>query len=482
MSKNKKLPNIVVIFADDMGYGDVETFNPESKIPTPNMNKLTSQGIILTDAHSSSAVCTPSRYSLLTGRYCWRTRLKEGVQGGFGAPLIEPTRMTLASLLKKYNYKTAAVGKWHLGFDWVTEGGEKLAAVNDDKIQRDEDGFNIDYTQPLSGGPLDHGFDYYFGISASLDMPPYCFIENDQTVGIPDREKEVYYTQQSRGLQTPDWKDEEVDITFAEKAVEFIEKQTENNPEKPFFLYLPTSTPHRPNDIRPDFVKGKSDAGDRGDMVFLFDWIVGQVMDALDEQGIENDTLLIVTSDNGARAICANGRDYGHKSNGDWRGQKADIWDGGHREPFIARWPGKIKKGTTSDELVCHSDLMATVASIVGEELPNDAGEDSYNILPVLKGESYEKPLREAVVHHSLAGHFSLRKEKWKLICSLGSGGFSEPKDPQPEPGGPEGQLYNLEEDPKETNNLWLEKPEIVKELNELLQKYKNSGKSQTER
>ncbi|MFW5856112.1 MAG: sulfatase-like hydrolase/transferase, partial [Bacillota bacterium] len=369
-------------------------------------------------------------------------------------------------------------GKWHLGFDWITKDGKKLADVKEDKSGWDENGFDIDYSQSLNGGPIDCGFDYYFGISASLDMPPYCFIENDKTVGIPDREKEIYYNQQRKGLQTPGWKDEEVDITFANKAVEFIENQSQNSSEQPFFLYLPTAAPHRPCDIRPDFVKGKSDAGDRGDMVVLFDWAVGQVINTLDRLEISENTLLIVTSDNGARATCANGKDYGHKSNGDWRGQKADIWEGGHREPFIARWPQKIESGSSNDETICFTDLFATFAAITDSDIPEDDAEDSYNILAALKGENKEKSIREATVHHSLRGHFSIRKGKWKLICQLGSGGFTDPKSLESEINGPQGQLYNLKKDPEETNNLWQKRPDIIKELTQLLNKYKQEDRS----
>ncbi|MFW6006731.1 MAG: sulfatase-like hydrolase/transferase [Halanaerobiales bacterium] len=466
-----KLPNIIYILADDMGYGDVEAFNSDSKIPTPNMNQLAREGISFTDAHSSSAVCTPSRYSIMTGRYCWRTDLKEGVLHGFGSPLIDSDRMTVPSLLKEKGYATAAFGKWHLGFDWKLENGNSVKDEYD--MIGNIDGFDIDYSRELRGGPVDCGFDRYFGISASLDMPPYCFIENDHTVGIPDREKEVYYNQQRKGLQVPDWQDNKVDMTFAEKAVEFIEEQSQKNPEQPFFLYLPTAGPHRPNDIRPDFIKGKSDAGDRGDMVVLFDWIVGQVMDALERMNIKENTLLIVTSDNGPRATCANGRDYGHNSSGGWRGQKADIWEGGHREPFIARWLEQIEPGTTSDETTCLSDLMATCAAIVEKNLPDNTAEDSYNILPALLGEELEEPIREDTVHHSLIGYFSLRKGEWKLIDRLGSGGFTEPQKVEPGPDDPEGQLYNLEEDPEETNNLYQEKPEVVEHLHRLLEKEK---------
>ena len=467
MSKDEKIemkveekPNIVFIMADDMGYGDVGCYNSDSKIPTPNMDRLAEEGVKFTDAHASSAVCTPSRYGILTGRYSWRTRLKEWVIFDYEKPLISKDRLTVASLLKDQGYRTAAIGKWHLGMDWPKN--------NDDEI---------DFTKPIGGGPTERGFDYFFGIRASLDMPPYCFIEDKHTVGIPSVEKDPYHAQQREGPMVEGWKDEEVDLTFAEKATHFIKNHLDESPNKPFFLYLPTSAPHRPC-IPPDFIEGKSEAGPRGDMVYMVDWIVGQVRDTLEEYDKLDDTLFIVTSDNGARATCFNGKDYGHKSNGDWRGQKADIWDGGHREPFIARWPGFIEPGTVSDETISLIDLLATTAEITGAPLPDNAGEDSYNIIPALLGKSYESPIREGTVHHSGEGHFAIRKGPWKMILKQGSGGFTEPVEYEPKPGEAEGQLYNIEEDPKEQNNLWLERQDIVYHLRNLLRTYKRKGRS----
>jgi arylsulfatase A-like enzyme len=279
-------------------------------------------------------------------------------------------------------------------------------------------------------------------------------------------------------MMTADFKDEEVDITFAKKAVEFIDNHHTQQPDQPFFLYLPTASPHRPCDIRPDFVIDKSQAGDRGDMVVLFDWIVGQVLDVLDRLGLTENTLLIVTSDNGARATCANGLDYGHKSNGALRGQKADIWDGGHREPFIARWPDQIPAGSTSDAPVCLVDFMATVAAILNVELPEHAAEDSFNMLPVLKGSPASN--RQAIIHHSGDGMFSIRQGSWKLIQGLGSGGFTEPKHMDPEQDGPSGQLYNLAEDLAESQNLWLERPDVVEEMMGMLFQIQEEGRSRT--
>ena len=457
-------PNIVFIFADDMGYGDLSCYGA-TKILTPNVDRVASEGVRLTDAHSSSAVCTPSRYSVMTGRYCWRSSLKRWVLGGFGKPIIEQDRLTVASMLQSQGYATAAIGKWHLGLNWSLkhEEGEELIAFEAPTWSLD--GFDVDYSKPITGGPTSLGFDYFFGIAGSLDMPPYCFIENDHTVGIPDREKEPYYNQQRKGMMTEGWCDEEVDITFAQKAVSFIEDHHVNHPDQPFFLYLPTASPHRPCDIRPDFVVDKSQAGDRGDMVVLFDWIVGQVQGALDRLSLTDDTLFIVTSDNGARATCANGLDYGHKSNGPLRGQKADIWDGSHREPFVARWHGHIPAGSTSDAPVCLVDFMATVADLIDYPLPDSAAEDSWNLLPTLMDETTDAPVRDAIIHHSGDGMFSIRQGEWKLIFGLGSGGFTEPKHEDAVPGGPAGQLYNMTDDLDESRNLWLERPDVVERM-----------------
>ncbi len=341
-------PNIIYIMADDMGYGDLGCYGA-TKIPTPHMDRIAAEGVRLTDAHSSSAVCTPSRYAVLTGRYAWRGGLKRWVLGGYGTPLIEPERLTVASLLKAGRLPHRGRRQVACGAGLAAQRRAATRPIIDfGNPAWSVDGFDIDHSAPIGNGPTTLGFDSYFGIAGSLDMPPYCFIENDHTVGIPDREKEVYYNQQRKGMQTPDWQDDQVDITLAAKAVEFIEAASAAEDDAPFFLYLTPASPHRPCDVRPDFVVGASDAGDRGDMVVLFDWVVGQVLDALDRTGQADNTLIIVTSDNGGRLTCADGETYGHASNGSLRGQKADIWDGGHREPFVARWPQRIPAGSKS--------------------------------------------------------------------------------------------------------------------------------------
>ncbi len=463
-------PNIVFIMADDMGYGDPGCYGAQ-RIRTPHMDEIARRGMRFTDAHSSSAVCTPSRYSVLTGRYCWRTRLKKSVLGGFGSPLIEPERITAASFLKEQGYRTAAVGKWHLGFDWTTKSGRPLSE-SDKSEGWDIDGFDVDYTKALSAGPLALGFDRFFGIAGSLDMPPYCFIEDDRVVDVPCKEKSPYAPQQRRGLMSSGWRDDVVDMKFAEKAAAFIDEAASAADGRPFFLYLTPSAPHRPC-LPPAFMRGESDAGARGDMVQMVDWMTGQVMDSLIKNGVLDNTLLIITSDNGGRLINFDGKDYGHRTNGALRGQKGDIWDGGHREPFIAMWPQVIEAGSICSELVCLGDLLATCADICGAKLPEQAAEDSFSILPYLSstvpksaaGDSY----RKNIIHHSFHGMFSLRTGGWKYVRGLGSGGFSEPEAYPPEQNGPRGQLYNVTDDIHETHSHWLRDPDRVRDMEALL-------------
>jgi arylsulfatase A len=466
-------PNVIFIMADDMGYGDVGAFNPASKIPTPHMDRLAAEGMAFTDAHSASSVCTPSRYGVLTGRYCWRTRLKRGVNGGYSLPLIDPARMTVASLLKRHGYTTGAVGKWHVGLEWQTADGR------DFDRESWEDTGAVDYTKPIIGGPLALGFETFFGIAGSLDMPPYCFIEDDHVVEIPSVEKAPYNPQQRPGPMSPGWRDEACDLTFLKKAVNFIERSVAEDPERPFFLYLTPAAPHRPC-IPPDFARGKSAAGPRGDTVWLVDWMVGEVMATLERLGKVENTLMIVTSDNGARPCDVDGVMHDHKSCGDLRGYKGDIWEGGHREPFIVRWPAVVQAGAVCDATIGLSDLLATLAEIVGEPLPANAGEDSFSLLPALRGDDVAFE-HGAVVHHSLAGMFSVRQGHWKLIQGLGSGGFSEPQFGYTAmPDAPEGQLYDMAADWREQHNLWGEHPDVVARLTQLIAAYRERGRSIT--
>lgn len=465
-------PNIIYILADDMGYGDPRCNNKDSRIPTPNIDRLAAEGMRFTDAHSGSAVCTPTRYGVLTGRYCWRSRLKARVLLGYDWPLIEPGRLTAASLLKRNGYATGCIGKWHLGLGWQRKDG-KTGPWPDRSIRNGE---VIDFARPIKHGPTELGFDYFYGISASLDMPPYTYIENDHVVAVPT---EITREGGRKGLTAPGFKAAEVMPTLTKKASEYIEKHVKNNPDKPFFLHFLLTAPHTP--IVPlDSFKGRSKAGDYGDFVAQVDWTIGQVAETLDELGISNNTLLIVTSDNGPEKFMhARKREYNHYSAYHFRGCKRDAWDGGHRIPFIARWPRKIKPGATSDETVCLTDLMATCAAIVGAKLPDDAGEDSYNILPVLLGQKPDKPIREATVHCSVRGKFAIRQGEWKLILCKGSGGNKYKSGPNAiKPEDPAGQLYNMAEDVSETKNLYLERPDVVERLTALLEKYRKDGRS----
>jgi len=468
-------PNIVFIMADDMGIGDVGCYNPQSLIPTPHIDRLAREGVRLTDAHSPSAVCTPTRYGVLTGRYCWRSPLKSEVLYGYEHPLIKPERMTVASLLKKHGYATACIGKWHLGLGWSAKPGMKVdfdrplpwPSITSPELEN-----KIDFSKPITGGPNALGFDYAFYTSGcSPVQPPYGFIENDRMVEIPSVRIPRSYRARP-GLMAPSWKQEDADPTFTNKAIEFIEKQVKEHPQQPWFVYFATSAPHAPW-LPPDFCQGKSKEGPRGDLVVLVDWCVGQVLDTLQRLKLAENTLVIVTSDNGPRV----GRN-GHKSAGPYRGYKSHIWEGGHRVPFIARWPGRIQPGTASDELICLSDLAATCAAIVGEKLPRAAGEDSYNVLPALLGQKRKQPIREHIVHHSVWGVFSIRQGAWKLILETKtSGGWEKPRGSGPKPGTP-GQLYNIADDPYETTDLWEKRPEIVRRLTKLLEKSRRQGRS----
>jgi arylsulfatase A len=457
---SKRLPNLVIVLADDMGYGDPGSYNPQSKIATPNIDKLATQGMRFTDMHSPSAVCSPTRYGMLTGRYCWRGPLKKSVCFGYDPLLIELGRLTLASLLKPFDFITAVIGKWHLGL-----GGDLTA----------------DYSKPLKPGPNQIGFDYFLGFPAALDMRPYVLVENDRALAPPTDFMPASLSQRLGGLGSweagpaaPGFKHVDIQPRFAAKAVEFIGRQKK---DKPFFLYFPLTGPHEPWAPTAEF-RGKSRAGPYGDAVQQMDAMLGQIMKALDAGGHRDNTLLIFTSDNGAGWVPEEIAFFKHKANGEWRGQKGDIWEGGHRVPFIARWPGKIKPGGASEETLCLVDLLATTAAVVGAPLPDNAAEDSFNFLPILLGEKPATPIREFVVYHSFYGSFGIRQGPWVLIPTLGSRGFSQPAGVLPVLGGPEGQLYNLKDDPGQTNNLWLTQPDQVRRLSKLLEKAQTDGRT----
>lgn len=489
----EKYPNIVYILADDMGYGDVSCLNPGSKISTPNLDRLAQEGITFTDAHSGSAVCTPTRYGILTGRYCWRSPLKSSVLWPWDGPLIEPDRLTVGGFLKQHGYSTACIGKWHLGWDWATRDGsgmnEEIPLGKWDPAIRGALADKVDFSAEIKNGPVTRGFDYYFGDDVP-NFPPYCFIENNRTIGLPSLMKpDTMYG--NPGVMVEGWNLEEVMPALTRKAVEYIkagagEGLFKRDRDKPFFLYFPLTAPHTPIAPTADF-RGKSQAGAYGDFVQEVDWTVGQVMKALEEAGLAENTLLIFTSDNGSPGRdgtsmggpTSSVRAFGHNPSYIFRGIKADIWEGGHHVPFFARWPGKIIPGSESDEIICHTDLLATCAAILEKSLPISAGEDSYNILPALQGEQYDKPIREATVHHSIDGSFAIRQGKWKLEICAGSGGWSKPGNSMAKDMGlPEIQLYDLSADPKEENNLYNQYPGVVEDLSSLLQKYRDEGRS----
>ncbi len=448
----ERRPNIVYILADDLGYGDVQCLNPKrGKIATPQLDKMAAQGMVFTDAHTSSSVCTPTRYGLLTGRYNWRTHLQSGVLNGFSEPLIAVDRLTVPAFLKQQGYTTACIGKWHLGM-----------------------GIAKDQPSPvITDGPTTRGFDSYFGISASLDMPPFAFIENDRFTEPLTTEKKW----QRSGPAAASFEAIDVLPTFTQKAVEVIRTQAKAG--SPFFLYMPLNSPHTP--IVPSKQwQGKSGISSYADFVMETDWAVGELLAAIDQAGIGNNTIVVLTSDNGCSpaANISELQDKGHYPNGDLRGMKADVFDGGHRVPFIVRWPVRVKAGSRSDQTICHIDLMATCADIVGKRLPDNAGEDSISILPALLGTD-KAPLREAVVHHSINGSFAIRQGKWKLELCADSGGWSDPK---PDSAGakdlPMSQLYDLSTDLAESKNLQSEYPNEVSRLTKLLEQYIADGRS----
>ena len=466
-----KLPNIVFILADDMGYGDVRALNAECKIKTPNLDRLASAGMIFTDAHSSSSVCTPTRYGILTGRYNWRSRLKAGVLYGYDRRLIEPGRLTVGELLQDHGYHTACIGKWHLGWDWPLHDGGPADG--------DRDASRINFSKPITNGPLSVGFDDFFGIAASLDMPPYVYVRNNRCTAIPSASIDKREFGRA-GWAVPGLKAEQVLPDLTAEATAYISRRGgESRNRQPFFLYFPLPAPHTPIAPTADWL-GQSGINKYCDFVMQVDDTVGQVMRALDQAGVADNTLVIFTADNGC-SPAANIRqmhDRGHRPNHHFRGHKADIFDGGHRVPFIARWPARVPAGATTNQVICLTDLMATCAEITNTVLPADAGEDSVSFLPALQGTA-TKPLRDAIVHHSIRGAFSIRRGKWKLELCPGSGGWSHPRPDSKAAGQlPPVQLYDMDQDVSETSNLQAEHPEVVHELTTLLQSYVDRGRS----
>jgi len=471
--KETSKPNIIFILADDMGYGDVSAFNENSKIKTPFIDKLASEGVMFTDAHTSSAVCTPTRYGILTGRYNWRSTLKQGVLGGFSKALIPQDRTTIAGFLQHNGYKTAYVGKWHLGWDWA------ILPEDEKGIDNLNAKINVDFSKPVENGPKTHGFDYSFGFCGSLDMAPYVWVENDMPTSVPTKFTEDKGSQSwwRKGLTSDDFSHEQVLPNITKKTVKFINENA--NSDQPFFIYMPLPAPHTPILPTKEF-QGKSGLDNPyGDFVIMVDWVVGEIKRTLEKQGIAENTVLIFTSDNG----CSPQADYaqletkGHNPSYIFRGHKADIYEGGHHVPYIVSWPAKVKPGKT-DQLLCTTDLFGTVAEIIGVDYADNVAEDSYSFLPALNLKS-KSEVRKSIVHHSINGSFAYRKGDWKAIFCPGSGGWSAPR---PNSEGIEKlskvQLYNLAEDIGEENNLQEKQVSIVEKYRKELAQIVNDGRS----
>lgn len=454
-------PNIVYILADDWGYGDISCLNAESKIPTPYTDAIAERGMTFTDAHSNSAVCTPTRYGVLTGRYCWRGQLKRGVLGGYDPLLIEDGRMTVPSLLQQAGYRTACIGKWHLGLDWHRNGERQP------RPWPDGNDITVDFHKPTTGGPHTVGFDYSLIIPASLDIAPYCYLENGQVIEPNMRQTagHDFPGYWRKGNNSIGVEHETCLLEFTRRSEQFIADHCREKPDQPFFLYVPLPSPHTPHLPRRPF-EGMSECGVYGDFVCEHDWSIGQIVNALKRAGVEDDTLLIITSDNGADErgpMFDYEKRFGHRANYIFRGQKSDAWDGGHHIPFFAIWPDVIEPGSTCQTTVCLTDLMATAAEITGQTLPEHAGEDSVSMMPLWKGDTanYSRP---PVIHHSISGQFAIRQGPWKLVDCRGSGGWSlSEKDVSED--APDQQLYHLVDDPGEQMNLIHDQPEIADSL-----------------
>jgi arylsulfatase A-like enzyme len=484
------LPNILFILADDLGYGDVACYNPESKIPTPHVDRLASQGMRFTDAHSPSTVCTPTRYSILTGRMRFRTGTR-GVFTGVGGPnMIEKGRLTLPQMLRDKGYSTACIGKWHVGLTFLDKEGKRITAGGIKGVEQ------IDYSRSIPDSPIHRGFDRFYGTACCPTTDYlYAYIDGDRIpvppIKILDKSKlpKHAYSHDCRiGMVADNFDFEEVDLVFLEKSVKFIEQHVKTKPDKPFFLYHSMQAVHLPS-FPADRFKGKTKFGPHGDFIYQMDAIVGELMKTLDRLGLAENTIVMFASDNGPEVptVLDMRQTYKHDGARPWRGVKRDQWEGGHRTPFIVRWPGTVKAGVTSDQLISLTDVMATCAKAIGTKLPNNAAEDSYNMLPVLTGAA-DKPVRQFMLQETMSLAMSIREGHWKYLDHKGSGGndYNRVRTrwsmkpytlKETEPDAP-GQLYNLKTDPGETNNLYSKHPEVVQKLKAKLEQFKSSGRS----
>ena len=460
-------PNVIVILGDDMGIDSVSAFNTKMGLKTPAIDRLASEGMSFMDAHSTSGVCSPTRYGLLTGRYNWRSRLKRGIVGQWERPLIANARLTLPEMFRAQGYATCMIGKWHLGWNWPGKGGgvtEKL-----DKI---------DFTKPIAGGPNSHGFDYYFGDDVP-NWPPYVWRENVNLLGnLTAQIKQGTMVGVSAGPAVPDWDFSAVLLEYGKRCAKYIHSR--KGEDQPFFLYFPMPSPHTPIAPGGKF-KGITGISSYADFLVETDWALGEILKALKDTDQADNTVVFFTCDNGTspRANFPQLDAAGVHLNVNWRGWKADAFEGGHRVPFIVRWPGQVKPGTRSTQTIALTDIMATCAGILGTELSANTAEDSISLLPVLLGKKVDKPLHDVVIHHSSSGHFAIRKGQWKLLLCRGSGGWSPPREAEAaKKKMPMLQLYDLAADPKETKNLHTQYPDKVKELVSDLAKAFRNGRT----
>ena len=468
-------PNIVVILADDFGVGDIQAHYPKNKIATPHLDKLVRQGMSFTDAHSPSAVCSPTRYGLLTGRYAWRTRMQEWVIAAYEPPLIQKEVLTLPEFLRDNGYQTACIGKWHLGWDWAGPQKPTMDVLNRNAQKK----MSWDFTKPIGGGPIDRGFDEYFGVVLP-NMPPFCWIENDRVTQQPTEkykhEVPEGFAVMPRGFvgapMAPGWKFEDILPELTKRSVEYIHDHAKD--DKPFFLYVSQTSPHEPVVPSENF-KGKSGIAPIADFVMETDWSAGQVIQAIDDAGIADNTIVIFTADNGHshytgwdKLVAA-----GHMPSGPYRGHKGDVWEGGHRVPFVVRWPNKVVEGSQSDAMVCLTDVFATCADVLQKEMPKNCAQDSFSFLNAATGDSDPKTGRSTMVNHSNFGEFAYRNGGWKLVYRLGEKNLNASR------GKPTvAELYDLSNDIGEANNLVSTHPAKVEELTAELDQTIRSGSS----
>ncbi|WP_296621680.1 arylsulfatase [Marivirga sp.] len=515
-SSIKKPPNIILIVADDLGYGDLSSYGA-TKIKTPTIDLLANQGVKFNNAYAASSMCSPSRYSILTGRYSWRTRLKYGVLKYFDTPLINQDRSTIGEMLQRNGYYTACVGKWHLGMDWTVNDKAPENPAKNVFDSWDANSFQyIDYSVSVKNGPIERGFDYFYGITGSNNMQPYVFIENEHVTQAPS-EKERAYDHYNPADKAPNWDIRKVNIDLTNKAVEVINKHFKNNTDKPLFLYHPSTAPHRP--CLPTFTKGESQAGLRGDVIQELDWSVGEIIRALKENNAYENTLIIFTSDNGPRAgdpvywlnkykdgdedyqdayskLSENYKPelkkedgnliwkegwitYDHKASGELLGFKSDAWEGGFRVPFLVSWPNRIKTSYENSNMLCLTDLYATIAEIIGETPSTNEGVDSYSFLSNIEDKNAKQIRTSMVLSGGASGAFVVLKDDFKYIEPAEKGRWPETYYPD----GPsiyDYQLYNLNEDIGEQHNLYSENPEKVNNMRQIINKVKNNHKTET--